>query len=728
MTKKSKVISGILVFFSLAMIVVSASDVLSNRTLMDSRFTPYNRDAYFADGKETITNYGYKWENKNWMSQIPDNARVTTLSIPGTHDTMAHTMKYSGLAGLRPEKVFAQQMVLTTQLNSGVRFLDMRAKIRDDALGMYHGIANLDSYFHEALADIETFLANNPSEFILMRMKNEGNDSWQSFEAMFTRYFEHKRWGKLFYKKSANSNTTVGEVRGKIVLMQDFDASTRFEGFPYIYSDAPGYSSNQIQDDYNAKDNDDSIYQKVKKVVNHLDKAATKGNVQRPFFINYLSASGSEALDNAYPWKFASGFSARRLPDRKVSGISAEPSSAYPLWPLVDSASGRRYRIGTNMVAAEYIKVNRLYNVGIIVADFPGIDLINSVINANHFKYDDTTNLYVKYNSSGGTEVIDNKSYKKRDKTKVSDTIPRKVGYDFAHWSYTANTKNTDFEYRVYKKNFNPGDEIILTDTAYLEAVWKSMPELYTYEFMSENGVVANLPEKATDLQYNQQYTVPSMVPLSPGWKFKGYLMYNHKSPVVVQPGEKVYIEGFGYFLAQWERVGFEVSYSSTSPNTTNLPSKLVKLEPGNVITIDSKIPSSPGKKFLHWKDANNVIYKPGQQFTIPNQNTVFTAVWDELPFKATYIGGENVSNLPIDNNTYHILDTFTVSSQIPLRNGYVFIGWMYDGVRYKPGSTFKVSDHDMVLSAQWIKDDGVSIAIDDSAESAPGLWIYIGD
>jgi 1-phosphatidylinositol phosphodiesterase len=61
----------------------------------------------------------------SWMGDIPDNVLVTALSIPGTHDSGC----IDGPMGLAK----TQNLDLAEQLDSGIRFLDIRlAHYQDD--------------------------------------------------------------------------------------------------------------------------------------------------------------------------------------------------------------------------------------------------------------------------------------------------------------------------------------------------------------------------------------------------------------------------------------------------------------------------------------------------------------------------------------------------------------------------------------------------------------------
>ena len=60
-----------------------------------------------------------------WMAAVPDETNLTSLSIPGTHDTMTYGL-------LRPDPVLnCQNWNLSVQLDAGLRYVDIRARLAD---------------------------------------------------------------------------------------------------------------------------------------------------------------------------------------------------------------------------------------------------------------------------------------------------------------------------------------------------------------------------------------------------------------------------------------------------------------------------------------------------------------------------------------------------------------------------------------------------------------------
>ncbi|HXT44070.1 MAG TPA: phosphatidylinositol-specific phospholipase C [Pseudonocardiaceae bacterium] len=202
--------------------------------------------------------------HNSWMRDIADNALVTSLSIPGTHNSCS----IGGILGFTK----TQGLDLSDQLNAGIRFLDIRLSHYQDNLFVHHDVVHMGKCYADVLSVCSTFLEQHPSETILMSIKDEGRCdsllgrfapsrvfgksrgdpmSWvvrsNSFEDAFkARTWEYVEDPSLFYNLpsplpgdgSANTNltarTTLGEVRGKIILLRRFEASPDV-GFDLTY-------------------------------------------------------------------------------------------------------------------------------------------------------------------------------------------------------------------------------------------------------------------------------------------------------------------------------------------------------------------------------------------------------------------------------------------------------------------------------------------------------------
>lgn len=158
-----------------------------------------------------------------WMSGLSGSLPITEVSIPGTHDTMAD----DGV-----DSSDCQTMHLRPQLDSGIRALDIRLKlIEGGELWLYHGIVKLSENFETVLDEVTDFLSDNPSEFVIMRVKTEDLDyDAKAFRsAVSKRFDEYDEYLYLEYmgcnNKVCSNIPTVDRVRGLIVIIREYSGS-----------------------------------------------------------------------------------------------------------------------------------------------------------------------------------------------------------------------------------------------------------------------------------------------------------------------------------------------------------------------------------------------------------------------------------------------------------------------------------------------------------------------
>jgi 1-phosphatidylinositol phosphodiesterase len=119
-------------------------------------------------------------------------------------------------------------MTLFEQLNAGIRYLDIRCKVVDGALRIYHGIVPANLTFNSDVRDVFMgFLDLNPSECIVMLVSN-GSGQWhQEFEGLFRDSIQAhpEKW------YLGNTVPELGDARGKIILVRRFPVACPAEPF-----------------------------------------------------------------------------------------------------------------------------------------------------------------------------------------------------------------------------------------------------------------------------------------------------------------------------------------------------------------------------------------------------------------------------------------------------------------------------------------------------------------
>ncbi|MFF5566260.1 phosphatidylinositol-specific phospholipase C [Streptomyces sp. NPDC012623] len=202
---------------------------------------------------------------QDWMGGFADSTPVQRLTIPGTHNSGARS------GGLY---VACQTTTIAEQLDSGVRFLDVRCRAFENAFTIHHAAYYQNLNFDDVLGACRGFLQAHPSETVLMRVKQEySTESDGEFRRIFDTYLDGKGWRSLF--RLDGNLPTLGEARGRVVLLADN------AGLPGVrYGDGGLFD---IQDDYQAEPG-----AKYPKIEAQFRKAAREPG---KMFINYVSTA-----------------------------------------------------------------------------------------------------------------------------------------------------------------------------------------------------------------------------------------------------------------------------------------------------------------------------------------------------------------------------------------------------------------------------------------------------
>lgn len=256
-----------------------------------SIFFSCSNDSMMERDNETLAASLAKTSNKasllpiamnSWMSGLQDNISISKISIPGTHDSGARvdTPVVTGTAK-------TQDLSIAEQLNAGVRFLDIRCRHIDNSFAIHHGAIYQNLNFDDVLNACYTFLQNNPSETIIMSVKEEydASNTTRSFEQTFDSYVQ-----KNPSKWDLGANIpTLGAVRGKIKLLRRFSSGTTKGINASPWADNTTFDINnsgvqlKVQDYYKVTNNDD----KWNGISSLLNEA--KNDTNGKLFVNFTS-------------------------------------------------------------------------------------------------------------------------------------------------------------------------------------------------------------------------------------------------------------------------------------------------------------------------------------------------------------------------------------------------------------------------------------------------------
>ena len=208
----------------------NGKDQDNNKICHKSKSIPWELELIGYDMKKNDTTvssldwikYSSYVDGPCWMKYVDDNKFLDELSIPGTHDS--GTCSVDNDTEPQSSQAKCQQDYIPTQLLEGIRYFDIRLGKGDDP-GIDHGVFYLlkkDGHFlhlSDVIGYFKTFLNENPSEALIM-LASRGNDEAtdESITTAFAKVMDENP--NLFYTSSRVP--TLGEVRGKIVLLRRF--------------------------------------------------------------------------------------------------------------------------------------------------------------------------------------------------------------------------------------------------------------------------------------------------------------------------------------------------------------------------------------------------------------------------------------------------------------------------------------------------------------------------
>jgi 1-phosphatidylinositol phosphodiesterase len=216
----------------------------------------------------------------SWMGSLDGRQSLSRLSIPGTHNSGA---LYEPVYGTSK----CQDLTISDQLAIGVRYLDIRCRHVDNAFAIYHGPISQHLTFAAVVTACIDFLADNPTECVVMSVNEESIPSrnTRTFEQTFAAYVaEHpQRW------ELSTTIPTLDVARGKIVLLRRFPADSYMKGIEASWwpinttFTIAGPANLKVQDQYIVPDN----FAKLGAIRSLYDEARSAND--EILYLNYTS-------------------------------------------------------------------------------------------------------------------------------------------------------------------------------------------------------------------------------------------------------------------------------------------------------------------------------------------------------------------------------------------------------------------------------------------------------
>lgn len=302
----------------------------------------------------------------NWMSTIDNNTHIQDMNIPGTHDSLTWMVN-----GISSPFTKTQDLSLFDQLNSGVRFIDLRIGMQNNQIMFFHGSILLDNtaQLEDVFWGLYYWLDANPTETILVSIKIDNGDNTVALQQQLYSLFTDTEVADYWIHN--NTLSTMGACRHKLIpiLRTSFDAAnisnytsqgpylgqgwldnTANITMPYLHDSANNtLQTVYIEDFYNPDTATlkDAVADKLTALKAHLQQS--------------MSLSGNASAQTPGVWfiAFASGY----------NGVTSTPN---------EFATGETLPLpvtGVNSQLLPVLTANRGSYFGVLMFDFYGTDL-----------------------------------------------------------------------------------------------------------------------------------------------------------------------------------------------------------------------------------------------------------------------------------------------------------------------------------------------------------------
>ena len=230
-----------------------------------------NDDKTYSDSNYPTVHY------LSWMKNIPDNTRISEMTIPGTHNSCA----LHGICCAR-----TQTWTLLEQMKAGLRYFDIRLRLYNNTLRAFHEFVDQMDTFDNILLYAFQFLNQNPSETIFMQIITEykPKNCTKSMQELYDEYTQNYK-NYIYEYNFENEDITLGEVRGKIFIIKIFKGSTRHVRNFYIQNE---WTVNCRL----------CMNKKKRKIKENFHRAMVIKD--KRIFLNYLSSSSNYAMMTPY--------------------------------------------------------------------------------------------------------------------------------------------------------------------------------------------------------------------------------------------------------------------------------------------------------------------------------------------------------------------------------------------------------------------------------------------
>ena len=273
----------------------------------------------------------------------------------------------------------------------------------------------------------------------------------------------------------------------------------------------------------------------------------------------------------------------------------------------------------------------------------------------------------VSYNANGGSGAPSAQVKTENVTLTLSSTKPTRSGYTFKGWS-TSKTATSPTYYA--------GGSYTANASATLYAVWEqNAPTTYTVSYNANGGSGAPSSQTKT---HNVTLTLSSTKPTRSGYTFLGWSTSSTATSPTYYASGSYTANASATLYAVWSKnapATYTVSFNANGGS--GAPSSVTKTD-GVTLYLPTTEPYRSNYEFLGWSTsstATSPTYYAGGSFS-RNANTTLYAVWEYSPetYTVRYNANGGTGAPSSQTKTYGV--NLTLSSTVPSRSGYNFLGW----------------------------------------------------
>ena len=231
----------------------------------------------------------------------------------------------------------------------------------------------------------------------------------------------------------------------------------------------------------------------------------------------------------------------------------------------------------------------------------------------------------------------------------------------------------------------------------------------YTLTYNANGGSGAPGAQTGTGIG-SYTFTISSTKPTRSYYTFLGWSLSSSATSASYSPGGKITLSASDILYAVWQGNTYSITYNANGGS--GAPSKQSwTYSTSGTINLSSTKPTRNGYTFLGWSTsstATSATYQAGQAWSRANHaNYTLYAVWQANTYTITY-DANGGSNAPSAQTwTYAPTGSTSLSSQIPTKTGYVFLGWSTSSTAtsatYQAGGSFGLNNiGNKTLYAVW--------------------------